>query len=87
MMKRLMLAASLLAAPAFAGELEGVKVDDSITVGGKTVTLNGMGLRRKFIVNVYVGCRRKASTSRRATTSPRTSSLRSWHRKIPPACT
>ncbi len=55
MMKRLMLAASLLAAPAFAGELEGVKVDDSITVGGKTVTLNGMGLRRKFIVNVYVG--------------------------------
>ncbi len=53
-MKRWILAAALLAAPAFAGELEGIKVPDSTTVDGKTVTLNGMGLRRKFIINVYV---------------------------------
>lgn len=53
-MKRVLLTAALLAAPAFAAELEGVTSADSMTVEGKTLTLNGMGLRRKFIINVYV---------------------------------
>lgn len=53
-MKRLFLVVALFALPALAGELEGVKVPDSITVDGKPVVLNGMGLRRKFIINVYV---------------------------------
>ncbi len=45
----------LLAAPAFAGELEGVKMPDQITVDGKALHLNGMGLRTKFFVaKVYV---------------------------------
>ena len=54
-MKRLILTAALVALPAFAGELKGVKVPDSITVEGKPVALNGMGVRTKFIVDVYVG--------------------------------
>jgi hypothetical protein len=54
-MNRFFLFAALVALPAFAAEFEGVTSADTITVDGKTLTLNGMGLRRKFIVNVYVG--------------------------------
>ncbi|MFO0596263.1 MAG: chalcone isomerase family protein [Myxococcaceae bacterium] len=55
-MKRSLLVAllSLLAVPAFAAELEGVTSADTMTVEGKTLNLNGMGLRRKFVFNVYV---------------------------------
>lgn len=33
----------------------GVKMDDTMQVGETTLKLNGMGLRKKFIVKVYVG--------------------------------
>jgi hypothetical protein len=44
------------AAPAAAGERDGVKMPDQIPVAGKTVVLNGMGTREAtmFNVNVYV---------------------------------
>jgi hypothetical protein len=45
---------SLLSLTAAAGELKGVKMPDTIEVEGKTLKLNGMGLRTKFIVKVYV---------------------------------
>lgn len=32
-----------------------VTMSDTATVGGQTVTLNGMGLREKYFVDVYVG--------------------------------
>jgi hypothetical protein len=57
MRKTLAIAASLslAAAAALAGELAGVKMPDTETVEGKTLKLNGMGLRKKFIVvKVYV---------------------------------
>ncbi len=54
-MTRLLLLAALFAAPSLAAELEGVKAADTVTVEGKALALNGMGLRKKFIVNVYVG--------------------------------
>lgn len=38
----------------FAGELMGVKSDEKIQLSGKEMILNGMGLRRKVIFNVYV---------------------------------
>jgi hypothetical protein len=45
----------LLAVPvAGAGELAGVSLPDQVTVGGKTLVLNGMGLRKKVVVKVYV---------------------------------
>ncbi len=34
--------------------LAGVTLPDSIQVGGKTLVLNGLGLRTKFVVKVYV---------------------------------
>ena len=43
-----------LAAPAHAAEVSGVKLDDSVTVGGQKLVLNGAGMRQKFIINVYV---------------------------------
>lgn len=48
----LMLAAP---APAAAGELAGVTLPDTATAGGEDLALNGMGLRKKFFIKVYVG--------------------------------
>jgi len=57
-MKRITLAALLcwFGATAFAAELSGVFVDEKIdTADGQTLMLNGVGLREKFWVDVYVG--------------------------------
>ena len=45
---------SLLCAPAGAVEIEGVKLADTATVAGRDLVLNGAGLRKKFIIDVYV---------------------------------
>jgi hypothetical protein len=45
----------LAAPPLLAKELAGVKVADTLSVGGKTLALNGLGLRKKAIFKVYVG--------------------------------
>ena len=37
-----------------AGSLAGVSLPDSQQVAGKTLALNGLGLRTKFMVKVYV---------------------------------
>jgi hypothetical protein len=51
----LALTAALGSAPALAKELQGVTFPDTATVGGKSVTLNGMGVRVAYIfVKVYV---------------------------------
>lgn len=57
MTKRLLGAAALWfaavsAAPA--GEVAGVKMENTTTVEGRTLQLNGMGLRKKVIFKVYV---------------------------------
>jgi len=43
-----------LALPALARDVAGVQVPDTTTVGGKTLALNGAGIRSKFFVKVYV---------------------------------
>lgn len=43
-----------LATPAVAGKLEGVTLPDTIQLGGQTLVLNGMGLREKVFIDVYV---------------------------------
>ena len=52
------LVAGILGLVLLAGELEGVKMPDQITVGEDTLALNGMGLRIKKVafikVKVYV---------------------------------
>src|SRR5690349_22611822 len=47
--------ALFLALPAAAGTLAGVTLPDKADVDGKSLVLNGMGLRKKFVVEVYVG--------------------------------
>ncbi len=56
-MKRLLVTALALALslPAVAGELAGVTMPDSDTVAGQSVVLNGMALREKFFLDIYVG--------------------------------
>lgn len=45
----------VLVVPAWAGELAGVTLAETATVGDATLQLNGMGLRKKAIFKVYVG--------------------------------
>lgn len=57
-MKKIMLASCLflLFQGAIAAELSGVFIDDEIkAANGQTLVLNGVGLREKFWVDVYVG--------------------------------
>jgi len=44
----------LLIPPAWAGSLSGVTLPDEVTVSGKKLQLNGMGLRQKLWIEVYV---------------------------------
>ena len=44
----------LFATPAVGAELNGVTLPDTISVNGKTLVLNGLGLRKKAFIKVYV---------------------------------
>ena len=46
--------AAACALPAQAAEVNGVKIEDTATVAGKPVVLNGAGMRKKAFFNVYV---------------------------------
>ncbi len=50
----LVAAALAIANVTTAGEAAGVKMPDSVTVEGKTLKLNGIGLRKKVVFKVYV---------------------------------
>ena len=53
-MRWALLVLALLAAPALAAEVAGVKVEDRIKLDSGELVLNGAGLRTKFFLNVYV---------------------------------
>ena len=56
-MKRTLIIASLsllLAWPALAAEVGGIKLDDKVSLGGKELVLNGAGIRTKVVFKVYV---------------------------------
>lgn len=56
-MKRIILSLALIAAttlPAAAGKLVGVEMADTTTVGEHELALNGMALRKKLFIKVYV---------------------------------
>src|SRR5271154_6587675 len=55
-MKKLAVAVLLLglSSAAFAAEVAGVKLPETVTVDGKTLKFNGAGLRKKAIFKVYV---------------------------------
>ncbi|MEM7586900.1 MAG: chalcone isomerase family protein [Acidobacteriota bacterium] len=44
-----------LTLPSFAAELGGVTLPDQVNIDGDSLVLNGMGLRKKAIIKVYVG--------------------------------
>ncbi|GDX79237.1 hypothetical protein LBMAG42_10480 [Deltaproteobacteria bacterium] len=50
-----MLTLLLLTAHARAQTLAGVTLPDTASVGGQAVTLNGLGLREKYFLDIYVG--------------------------------
>lgn len=49
------LLALFLALPVGAGTLADVTLPDKADANGKSLVLNGMGLRKKFVIKVYVG--------------------------------
>jgi chalcone isomerase-like protein len=54
--RSVVLVAGLVAAlAAGAKEVKGVKLEDTTTVGDKTLKLNGAGVRKVFVFDVYVG--------------------------------
>lgn len=68
-MKRTLISLALaltLSTPALAKELAGVNVPEAITVDGKELKLNGAGLRKKFIFDVYVAALYAEKTSQNA---------------------
>lgn len=55
-LRRAALIASLVAVPGLhAAEVAGVRLDDSVRVGGSELVLNGAGLRSKLFIKLYVG--------------------------------
>ena len=46
---------ALLAIPAFAVEVAGVKLDDKLSLGGQELVLNGAGICTRAILKLYVG--------------------------------
>lgn len=69
-MKTLLVAALALAAaapvPARAARVAGVEFPERVEAGGRTLALNGVGLRKKFIIKVYAGGLYLAEPSRDA---------------------
>ncbi len=47
--------ALILSFDAQAGSLSSISMPDTATVGGKALVLNGMGLREKYFIDIYVG--------------------------------
>jgi len=63
-MRPIIAAAALLSAvPALARDVAGLDVPEATTCAGRTLRLNGAGVRRKLFVRVYVGALYLASTS------------------------
>lgn len=63
----------LWALPIHAAELEGVALDDRVRVDGRELELNGIGVRTRFFVNVYVGgfyLEKKVSSAQAAIDAP-----------------
>lgn len=56
-MKKTVIAAAFVAftGSAYGADLAGVSLPDTVELGGEELVLNGMGLREKFWVDVYVG--------------------------------
>lgn len=56
-MRKLILAGALALAAVTAGAatVAGVKIEDTTSVAGQNLVLNGAALRKKFVVKVYVG--------------------------------
>lgn len=54
-MRTLLLSLLFVSTQAYAGSLAGVTVPDNATVGGQELVLNGLGLREKWTIDVYIG--------------------------------
>ncbi len=72
----------LTAASLLGGEVAGVKMSDSATVEGRTLRLNGMGLRKKVIFKVYVAGLYLESPSKDASTVISSDQVKSIHLHI-----
>jgi len=62
----ILIAGLLLAGTAWAAEVEGVNVPESVEVGGSKLLLNGAGVRTKFFFDIYVGALYLARNTRKA---------------------
>lgn len=75
-------ALALVAVPLLAASVEGVRIPDTVTVGGKTLKLNGAGVRRKMIVRVYVCALYLENTTKDAAAIIASNETKSMHLKM-----
>ena len=54
MIKKILFVLLLLSSSVQAKELSGVKLDEQVMAGTETLTLNGAGIRTKFVFDIYV---------------------------------
>ena len=76
-----------LGQPVCAVEVEKVRIPDSVELGGKTLVLNGTGIRKKLFVKVYIGAlylEKPAASAAEAlaATGPRRMSMHILHGEI-----
>ncbi len=62
----LLLATAAATPVAWARDVAGVNVAETVSAEGKTLKLNGAGIRKKFIIKVYVGALYLEETSTNA---------------------
>ncbi|MDJ0764460.1 MAG: chalcone isomerase family protein [Myxococcota bacterium] len=58
----------LLTPSAYAREVKGANIPETLKAGSETLVLNGTGVRSKFFISVYVGClylKQKASDAKK----------------------
>jgi hypothetical protein len=72
----------LVAAPVLAGEVAGVTMAETVTVSGKTLRLNGMGLRTKFFFKAYVAGLYLETPTRSAETAITSDQVKRIHLRI-----
>jgi hypothetical protein len=75
-------ALALVAVPLLAASVDGVRIPDTVTVEGKTLKLNGAGVRKKMIVRVYVAALYLENTNKDAAAIIASNEMKSMRLKM-----
>ena len=78
-MKKILFFILLFSISLFAKEIEGIEIPNSLTLEGQTLSLQGAGIRSKFIFDIYVGAlylKNKTNNAKKIINANSTSDIR-----------